>query len=92
VGRFYKPFFGRGDVKADILKILDEIVETQREKVVACGREFIPHLTSEDVLQPNDYPDLETNPHFRYEEGILEGMQTVRAALLALFEEQKQNH
>ncbi|MCC5832868.1 MAG: hypothetical protein JJU12_07495 [Chlamydiales bacterium] len=70
-----------------IMRILDEIVEAQQEKVLRCGRDFIPTLTTEDVLQPNDYPELESNPYFRYEEGVLEGVQTVRAALLALFEE-----
>ncbi len=74
-------------MKVKIQKLLDEIVEAQREKVLRCGRHFVPTLTSEDVLQPNDYPELESNPHFRYEEGVLEGVQTVRAALLALFEE-----
>ena len=47
----------------------------------------MPTLTSEDVLQPNDYPLLENNPHFRYEEGVLEGMQSVRTAFLAFFKE-----
>jgi hypothetical protein len=35
-------------------------------------------------LQPNDFPELEHHPHFRYEEGILDGMQVVRSALYAL--------
>lgn len=75
-------------MKAKIEELLEEIVEAQREKVLRCGRNFVPMLTTEDVLQPNDYPELENNPHFRYEEGVLEGVQTVRAALLALFEEE----
>ncbi len=70
----------------DVLKILDEICIAQAEKVLKCGRNFVPTLTSEDALQPNDYPELENNPHFRYEEGVLEGVQTVRAALRTLFE------
>lgn len=74
-------------MKANLEALLEEIVEAQKEKVLKCGRQFIPTLTSEDVLQPNDYPLLENNPHFRYEEGVLEGVQTVRSALLAFFEE-----
>ncbi|MFZ0565400.1 MAG: hypothetical protein WAM28_04370 [Chlamydiales bacterium] len=69
--------------------LLDEMVEGQREKVLKCGRHFIPTLTQEDVLQPVDYPELEGNPHFRYEEGVLEGIQTVRSALFALFREKE---
>ncbi len=71
-------------MKDVILTLLDEICEAQHEKVLKCGRTFVPNLTSEDALQPCDYPELELNPHFRYEEGVLEGVQTVKAALLNL--------
>lgn len=74
-------------MKDEILNLLNEICEQQQEKMLRCGREFIPNLTSEDALQPVDYPELENNPHFRYEEGVLEGVQTVRAALLAFLSE-----
>lgn len=72
-------------MREEILKILNEICEGQQEKVLKCGRAFVPNLTTEDALQPCDYPELELNPHFRYEEGVLEGVQTVKAALLNLF-------
>jgi len=75
-------------VKEEIKKLIEEIAEGQKEKVLKCGRAFVPTLTSEDVLQPNDYPELENNPHFRYEEGVLEGIQTVRAAFFFLLGEE----
>lgn len=71
-------------MREEIKKVIDEILEEQQEKVLKCGRQFVPNLTSEDVLQPVDYPELENNPHFRYEEGVLEGIHTLRSALLAL--------
>ncbi|MCH9627026.1 MAG: hypothetical protein S4CHLAM2_06600 [Chlamydiales bacterium] len=71
-------------MKEKLSALLDEIIAEQQEKVLKCGRYFVPTLTSEDVLQPNDYPELEDNPHFRYEEGVLEGILTVKAALNAL--------
>lgn len=74
-------------MKEDIKNLIDEIVEGQQQKLLKCGRAFIPTLTTEDVLQPNDYPELENNPHFRYEEGVLEGLLTIRTALRAFFEE-----
>ena len=61
----------------------DELIALQRNKVLTCARRIIPHLTEDDVLQPNDFPLLEMNPHFRYEEGILEGLMTARMAFLA---------
>jgi hypothetical protein len=74
-------------VKEEIKKLFEELAAGQKEKLLKCGREFVPRLTAEDVLQPNDYPVLENNPNFRYEEGVLEGIQTVRAALLRLFQD-----
>ncbi len=72
-------------MKEEILRLLDEICDAQHLKMLKCGRNFVPNLTIEDALQPCDYPQLEVNPHFRYEEGVLEGVQTTRAALLNLF-------
>lgn len=68
----------------NIERLVDEIVDDQRKKLLHCGRRLIPTLTSEDVLQPNDYPELEHHPHFRYEEGILAGLQTLQTALRAM--------
>ena len=65
------------------LALLDELAEGQRLKLLSCAKRIIPHLTTDDILQPNDFPQLEENPHFRYEEGVLEGILTVRMALLA---------
>ena len=74
-------------MKEEIKNLIDQIIHAQEGKLLNCGRAFIPNLTSEDVLQPNDYPVLETNPHFRYEEGSLAGMHTIRCALLAFFQD-----
>ncbi len=75
--------------KEQILKLMDELIGAQQEKLLKCGRSFIPTLTADDLLQPNDYPILETNPYFRYEEGVLEGLHTTRSALLALLREKE---
>jgi hypothetical protein len=64
-------------------KIFDELIELQQIKIKTCAERIIPNLTSDDLLQPNDFPALENNPHFRYEEGVLEGLMTARMAYLA---------
>lgn len=64
--------------------LIQELVNDQKHKVLKSGRHVVPTLTSEDVLQPNDYPELENHPYFRYEEGVLAGVQTVQMALWAL--------
>jgi hypothetical protein len=67
--------------------LLDQLIQEQQEKVVRCANEILPHLTEDDLLQPNDFPQLEHHPYFRYEEGVLAGLQTARMALLALGKE-----
>lgn len=65
-------------------ELLHELIEGQKKKLLECGSQIIPNLTADDVLQPNDYQELEYNPLFRYEEGVLAGMQMVQAALKGL--------
>ena len=61
----------------------DELIDQQNEKMSAFARKIIPNLTSDDLLQPCDFPQLENNAHFRYEEGILDGLRTAKMAFLA---------
>jgi hypothetical protein len=65
----------------DLLILLSEIEQGQHKKLLTFGRKVRPNLTEEDLLQPNDYPELEHNPEFRYEEGVLEGVRTVQSAI-----------
>lgn len=69
--------------------LVEEIVQAQKKKLLQSGRRIVETLTPEDMLQPNDYPELENHPHFRYEEGILAGMQEVQMALRAM---QRERH
>ena len=67
----------------EIDRLLTELVQTHQAKLLKCGRRIVPRLTPEDMLQPNDYPELENHPYFRYEEGVLAGIQSVQMALWA---------
>jgi len=64
-------------------KIFEELIDLQKQKLLGCAQEFIPYITEDDLLQPNDFPLLENHPYFRYEEGVLEGLLTARMAYLA---------
>ncbi len=64
-------------------EIIEEMVRAQEEKLASFARQIIPTITKDDLLQPNDFPELESHPYFRYEEGVLEGLLTVRMAYLA---------
>ena len=67
--------------------LFDRLVNDQRQKVLRAALEIVPGLTADDVMQPNDFPQLEGHPGFRYEEGILEGILTARMAFLAKMRE-----
>lgn len=68
----------------DIEKLFSELINQQHARMMKCGQQIVPKLTTDDVLQPNDFPELENHPVFRYEEGILSGIQTAQMALRAL--------
>lgn len=75
----------RNDLSWDeIDAVLIELVEFHKAELLKSGRRIVPHLTSDDVMQPNDFPELEYNPYFRYDEGVLAGVQAAQTALWAL--------
>ncbi len=73
----------------ELTALFDELVQIQRKKLRKCADKIVPNLTDDDLLQPNDFPQLEGHPHFRYEEGVLEGLLTARMAYLARLQEKK---
>jgi hypothetical protein len=68
-----------------MIELMDELIEGQKKKLLQTAERIIPGITDDDLMQPNDFPELEFHPHFRYEEGILDGLQVAKAALLAAF-------
>lgn len=65
-----------------VIETVDAMIEHQQRVLLKMGREIIPHVTLDDLMQPNDFPKLEYHPFFRYEEGVLHGLQMVKASLL----------
>ena len=63
-------------------EVFNELIELQKTKIRQCASSIIPNLTDDDLLQPNDFPQLENNPYFRYNEGVLEGLLAARMAYL----------
>lgn len=64
-------------------QLLDRMIEQQRAKVLKLAREAVPFISSEDVMNPNDYPELKAHPTFDYEDGILAGLISAQIALRA---------
>lgn len=67
----------------EIEPLLEELVKQQRKTLLRVGRRLVPQLIDDDLWQPNDFEELETCPEFRYEEGMLAGLQAAQAALRA---------
>jgi hypothetical protein len=70
-------------VISDSICLIEELVLEQQRKLLNCARAIVPYITTDDILQPNDFPELEEHPYFRYEEGVLEGLLTAQTALKA---------
>lgn len=70
------------------IELLQELIAGQKKKLISSAERIVPNITADDLLQPNDFPELELHPHFRYEEGILDGLQVAYTALLALQKEE----
>ncbi len=66
-----------------MLDLMEEIIAQQKRHLLQSAQRHFPFLTADDILQPNDFPQLEYDPQFRYEEGILCGLEMMRTALYA---------
>lgn len=67
-----------------IERLLDEMIATQRERVVEIAHRIEPSLGPDDLLQPHDHPVLAANADFNFEDGVLAGYLAFRAALRAI--------
>ena len=70
---------------AEIDAVLAELIVYQRKRVLDDARRLNPRLTDDDVLNPQDYPELAGNAEWNYEEGVLAGYRSAQAALRARF-------
>ena len=64
-------------------KLLETMIERQRQKLLALARRIVPALTPEDLLQPHNHPSIAAHPDFNFEDGILAGYLAALAALRA---------
>ena len=76
-------------IEEEIEKLMEELGEFHEKKLLVCGRRIVPEVTLDDLMQPNDFPELENHPEFRYEEGVLAGIKTASMALKALIKREK---
>lgn len=64
-------------------QLFDAMIGQQRAKVLKLAREALPYLSPEDVMNPDDHPELKAHPTFDYEDGILAGLIAAQIAFRA---------
>ena len=69
--------------KAAFLDHLDDMIGFQQKKLLKLAREVIPHLTPEDIRNPQDFPQLGKDVLFNYEDGVLNGLLSMRTSYLS---------
>lgn len=62
-------------------EFLEELITLQRKKIFEIASNLGVHLTSEDILNPQDYPNLIGSPRFNFEDGVLAGLLSAQMAL-----------
>ena len=66
---------------------LSTMIESQKKKLLCYAKRIIPQICMDDLFQPQDFLELETDAEFRYEEGVLVGLETALASLHAISRE-----
>ena len=73
---------------SDVFEALfDQMIAQQRAKVLAVARTINGRLTEDDILSPQDFPELVDDPRFNYEDGLLAGLISAQMALRARIRE-----
>lgn len=70
-------------MQSDSVVVFDELAKSQLKRMLEFAKKIYPRITEDDLWQPVDFPLLEENPFFRYEEGVLAGILQAKACLLA---------
>lgn len=68
---------------AEIEAVLERLIRQQRDKVLEVALDIVPHVSSEQMQDPHEYPEVAEDPIFNFEDGFLAGLMSARMALRA---------
>ena len=71
------------DTLAAVDRLMLELVAIQEKKVLDLANRIHPGLSSEDIRNPHDFPDLIADSGWNFEDGILSGLKAAHMALRA---------
>jgi hypothetical protein len=69
------------DTAVDALQVLEELIERQRRKVRELACRIRPGLTDEQLRNVQAIPEVQSDPTFQFEQGLLAGLVGARIAL-----------
>lgn len=61
--------------------LLEGMVAQQQERVLRQAQTIRPQLCADDLLQPDDYPELAGDARWNYEDGVLAGLRAAQMAV-----------
>jgi hypothetical protein len=64
-------------------QLMLELIALQEKKVLDLANQIHPGLSSEDIRNPHDFPDLIADSGWNFEDGILSGFKGAHMALRA---------
>lgn len=67
----------------ELENLLNTLHEQQNSKARRAAHRLRPDLTSEDLLNPDNFSDLISDPNFMYEDGIAAGILSAKMAIRA---------
>ncbi|MFN7132501.1 MAG: hypothetical protein ACK4N5_10495 [Myxococcales bacterium] len=76
-------------VLAELEQLFDGMLEHQRAKVLETARRKVPTLTPEDIMNPEQFPEIYEDGPFNFEDGILSGMVSAQIAMRARLKQLK---
>lgn len=68
-------------------QLMLELIGLQEKKVLDLANQIHPGLSSEDIRNPHDFPDLIADSGWNFEDGILSGFKSAHMALRAKISE-----
>ena len=75
------------DTMAAVDRLMLELITLQERKVLDLANKIHPGLSSEDIRNPHDFPDLIADSGWNFEDGILSGLKSAHMALRARISE-----
>lgn len=66
---------------AEVEEVLERMISQQRDKVRDVALDILPHLSPDELQDPQDHPEVTDDAMFNFEDGLLAGLMSARMAL-----------